>query len=173
MDQHKDELGKDLNQRRREEEILDRIIPTRIINLDKDFDEEETDNLSECRIYNLTKDQEEDLAAIEPDKFLDEDQEEENIQPSKSLKTSYQDHKRQDEETIHPLSSTTELDDQLERAEYFTELDVHWGYDNKHIRDKDKWEMTKTNQELFEPLVIFSSPYSAMTSQTKTDKLFQ
>src|ERR1700678_2808538 len=159
--------------RRREEEILDRIIPTGIMDLDEEFDEEEMDNLSECRTYDLTEDQEEDLASMEPDKFFDEDQEEENIQPLKSLKTSYQDHKRQDKETVHPLSSTTELDDQLERAEYFTELDVHWGYDNEHIRDKDKWEMTETNQGLFEPSVIFSSPYSPMTSQTKTDELFQ
>jgi hypothetical protein len=111
--------------RRREEEILDRIIPTRITDLDKDFDEEEMDNLSECQTYDHTEDQEEDFASIEPDKFLDEDQEEENIQPSKPLKTSYQDHKRQDEETVYPLLSTTELDDQPERAKYFTELDVH------------------------------------------------
>jgi hypothetical protein len=33
---------------RREEEILDRIIPTGIMDLDEDFEEEETDNLSEC-----------------------------------------------------------------------------------------------------------------------------
>src|SRR5271155_3160044 len=60
--------------RRREEEILDRIIPTRIMDLDKDFDEEETDNLSECRIYNPTRNQEEeDFASIEPNKFINED----------------------------------------------------------------------------------------------------
>src|SRR6202522_21199 len=49
--------------RRREEEILNRIIPTEITNLDKAFeeeDEEETDDLSECQPYNLTEDQEED-----------------------------------------------------------------------------------------------------------------
>jgi hypothetical protein len=38
--------------RRREEEILDRIIPTEIVDLDKNFEvedeEEETDNFSEC-----------------------------------------------------------------------------------------------------------------------------
>src|ERR1700678_186433 len=39
--------------------------------------------------------------------------------------------------------------------------------------DKDKWEMTKTNQQLFEPTVITSSLYySPTTSQTETDKLF-
>src|SRR5271168_2202686 len=48
--------------RRREEEILDRIIPTEI--MDKAFeeeDEEEIDNLSECQPYNLPEDQEEDF----------------------------------------------------------------------------------------------------------------
>src|ERR1700678_479488 len=34
--------------RRREEEILDRIIPTKIMDLDETFDEEETNDLSEC-----------------------------------------------------------------------------------------------------------------------------
>src|SRR6202522_2359988 len=39
--------------------------------------------------------------------------------------------------------------------------------------DKDKWEMTKTNQQLFEPTVMTSSLYySPMTSQAKTNKLF-
>src|ERR1700678_2261554 len=50
--------------RRREEEILDRIIPTGIVDLDEAFeeeDEEETDNLSECQPYDLTEDQEEDF----------------------------------------------------------------------------------------------------------------
>src|SRR5271168_5596616 len=97
--------------------------------------------------------------------------EEEDIQSSEPLEASYRDHRRLDEETVHPLLS--ELDDQLIGAKYFAEQDVCWGYDNEHISNKDKWEMTKTNQGLFEPSVIFSSPYSPMTSQTKTDELFQ
>src|ERR1700678_3077185 len=157
--------------RRREEEILDRIIPTGIMDLDRDFDEEETDNLSDCQTYDLAKDQERDLASIESDKFIDEHQEEEDVQPSKPLMTSYRDHKGQDEGTPHPQLS--ELDDQLIGAKYFTEQDVRWGYDDEHIRDKDKWEMTKTNQGLFEPLVKFSSPHPPMTSQTMIEEIFQ
>src|ERR1700678_153198 len=39
--------------------------------------------------------------------------------------------------------------------------------------DKDKWEMTKTNQQLFEPTVMTSSLYySPTTSQAETNKLF-
>src|SRR5271168_2954961 len=134
--------------RRREEEILDRIIPTGIMDLDEDFDEEETDNLSECRTYNHDMDQEEDSIDYQvypfslseqekSDKFIDKDTEEEDIQSLESLNISYLNHGRQDEETVYPLS---ELDDsnQLERAKCFTKQNVQWGYDNKHIKEEDK-----------------------------------
>src|SRR6202522_1848417 len=86
--------------RRREEEILNRIIPTGMKDLDKDFDEEETDNLSESRTYNHDIDQEEDFVDYQvyhcslpeqekSDKFINEDQAEEDTQSSKLLKTSY------------------------------------------------------------------------------------
>src|SRR5271168_2446021 len=117
-------------------------------------------------IYSLLFSEEE-----KSDQFIDEHQEEEDVQPSKSLMTSYRDHKGQDKETVYPLSS--ELDDQLIGAKYFSELDVRWGYDKEHIKDEDKWEMTKTNQQLLEPTVITSSLYySPTTSQTETDELF-
>src|ERR1700678_141850 len=163
--------------RRREEEILNRIIPTGMKDLDKDFDEEETDNLSECRTYDLEDDflpKNHKIYSLsfseeeKPDEFIDEHQEEEDIQPSKPLMTSYQDYRRQDEETPCPLLS--ELDDQLIGAKYFTEQDACWGYDDEHIRDKDKWETIKTNREFFEPLAIFSSPHSPTAPQTDTDE---
>jgi hypothetical protein len=175
--------------RRREEEILDRIIPTEMVDLDRTFseeDEEETDDLSECRPYDLTIDQEEDFISKdyqvcsfslpkqeESDEFINKNSEEGDIQSTEPLKPSFQDYRRQNEEIIHPLSSTTKLNDQLIGAKYFTELDVHWRYDNEQIKDKDKWETTKTNQQLFEPMVMSSSLYySPTTSQTKTDKIF-
>src|ERR1700678_990677 len=96
--------------RRREEEILDRIVPTRIVDLDKAFEEEdkeETNDLSEYRTYDQDMDQEEDFISkdyqIYPfslpgqeksDEFIDEDMEEEDIQSSEPLKASYQDHRR-------------------------------------------------------------------------------
>ena len=92
-----------------------------------------------------------------------------------SLKASYQDHWRQNERTIknnNPLSFISELDNQLIGARYFTEPNKRWGYDNKHIKDKDKWEIAKTNRMLFKPTVIFSSPYSPTIPQTKMDKIF-
>src|ERR1700678_1496155 len=137
--------------KRREEEILNRIIPTEIVDLDKAFEEEdkeETDNLSERQPYNLTKKQEEDYTSKSIDK--------------------------EDKETIYPLSSTTELDDQLERAKYFTKPDMRWKYKNERIVDEDQWKKNfETNQVLFEPTTIFFCPYSPTISQTMIEEIFQ
>jgi hypothetical protein len=138
--------------RRREEEILNRIIPTEIVDLDEAFskeDEEEMDNLSECRPYDLTIDQEEDFLwkdyqvyssslseQEKPDEFIDKNTEEEDIQSLESLNISYQNHERQGEETVNSL--TTEPDEQLDKARYFTELDVRWKYDDRHTEDEDQ-----------------------------------
>src|ERR1700678_2342762 len=136
--------------RRQEKKILDRIIPTEIVDLDEAFreeDEEETDDLSECRPYDLTIDQEEDFVwkdyqvyssslseQEKPDEFIDENTEEEDIQSLEPLNISYQN--RQDEETVNSLSLTTQPDEQLDKARYFTELDVHWKYNDRHMEDK-------------------------------------
>src|SRR5271168_649626 len=99
---------------------------------DKDFNEKETDNLSECQPYNLTIDQEEDFVwkdyqvyssslpkQEKSEEFIDEDTEEEDIQPLESLKVSYRNHKKQNEETIYSLPSELDDSNQLERTEYF------------------------------------------------------
>jgi len=42
------------------------------------------------------------------------------------------------------------------KAKYFTKLDIHWGYNNVHIKEGDKWKAAfHMNQDLFEPLVMF------------------
>src|SRR5271168_4378044 len=105
------------------------------------------------------------------DEFINENTEEEDIQSLESLNISYRNHRRQDEETVNSL--TTEPDGQLDKARYFTELDVRWKYDDRHTEDKDQWKTNfETNQRLFEPMVIFSRPYSPTTSQAKTDEMF-
>src|SRR5271168_2613315 len=132
--------------RRREKEILDRIIPTEIMDLNEPFeeeDEEETDDLSKCRPYDLTIDQEEDFAwkdyqvypsslskQEKPDEFINEDIEEEDIQSLEPLNIFYRNHRRQDEETVNSL--TAEPDGQPDKARYFSEPDKCWGYDNEH-----------------------------------------
>src|ERR1700678_4067873 len=131
--------------RRREEEILNRIIPTGMKDLDKDFDEEEMDNLSESRTYDHDIDQEEDFVDYQVYHCSLPEQEEEDIQSSKLLKASYRDHERQNEDTFQPLSELDDLN-QLDKARYLTELDVRWKYDDR--------------------------PYSPTTSQAKTDKIF-
>ena len=89
------------------------------VNLTINAKYQEEDFASDCRVYSLSFSEQE-----KPDKLIDEEMEEEDIQPSKPLKPSYQDHWRQDKETIknvHPLSFISEPDDQLERTEYFTD----------------------------------------------------
>jgi len=56
----------------------------------------------------------------------------------------------------YPLLLISELVSQLCRARYFTKLDVHWGFNNIHIKPGDKWKVAfQTNRGVFEPLVMF------------------
>jgi len=56
----------------------------------------------------------------------------------------------------YPLPLISELVSQLCRARYFTKLDVHWGFNNIHIKPGDKWKVAfQTNRGVFEPLVMF------------------
>jgi len=56
----------------------------------------------------------------------------------------------------YPLPLISELVSQLRGARYFTKLDVHWGFNNVHIKPRDEWKAAfQTNQGLFELLVMF------------------
>ena len=59
------------------------------------------------------------------------------------------------------------------KAKYFMKLDVHWGYNNAHIKEGDKWKATlRINWGLFEPLVMFFSlTNSPSTFQTMMDDI--
>jgi hypothetical protein len=59
--------------------------------------------------------------------------------------------------------------------QYFTKLDVQWGYNNVHIREGDEWKAAfRTNQGLFEPLVMyFGLTNSPATFQTIMNGIFQ
>jgi hypothetical protein len=69
------------------------------------------------------------------------------------------------DDLIHPLKNTR----------YFTKLDIHWGYNNVHIREGDEWKAAfHTNRGLFEPLVMyFGLTYSLATFQTMMNEIFQ
>ena len=58
----------------------------------------------------------------------------------------------------YPLPIISELVNNLCSAQYFTKLDIHWGYNNVYIKEGDEWEAAfQTNQGLFEALVMFFS----------------
>jgi hypothetical protein len=60
-------------------------------------------------------------------------------------------------------------------VQYFTVIDVHWGFNNVRIREGDEWKaMFITNWGLFEPLVMYFSMCNALaTLQRMMDVLFQ
>jgi hypothetical protein len=59
-------------------------------------------------------------------------------------------------------------------AKYFTKLDVHWGYNNVHICEGDKWKAAfRMNCGLFEPLVMyFGLTNSPATFQMMMNEIF-
>jgi len=75
----------------------------------------------------------------------------------------------------YPLSLISKLVSQLCRARYFTKLDVHWGFNNIHIKPRDEWKVAFcTNCGLFEPLVMFfRMTNSPATFQTMMNNIFR
>src|SRR6202522_687850 len=169
--------------RRREKEILDRIIPTETMDSDEPFaeeDEEEMNDLSKWRTYNQENESSPMRRGIysplfteeeELDEFIDENTEEEDIQPLEPLTVSYQN--KQDEEIVNSSILTTEPDEQLDRARYFPEQDEHWKYDDRRTEEENQWGInSRTDQESFDPTDIFSSPYCPTTSRTRMNETF-
>jgi len=75
----------------------------------------------------------------------------------------------------YPLPLISELVSQLRRAKYFTKLDVQWGFNNVHIKPRDKWKAAfHTNHGLFEPLMMFfGMTNSSATFQTMMNDIFR
>ena len=59
--------------------------------------------------------------------------------------------------------------------QYFTKLDVHWGYNNVQIKEGDEWKAVfRTNHSLFEPLVMyFRLMNSPATFQAMMNEIFE
>lgn len=120
------------------------------------------------KIYPLSKSEQGEL-----DKFLEEHLASGRIRPSKSEYASpfffvkkkdgslrpVQDYRRLNEMTIknrYPLPLVSDLMDKLKGAQYFTKLDVRWGYNNVRMKEGDEHKAAfLTNRGLFEPLVMF------------------
>ena len=67
----------------------------------------------------------------------------------------------------YPLFLISKLISQLQRAKYFTKLNVYWDFNNVQIKPGNEWKTTfHTNYRLFKPLVMFFS----MTNSTATFK---
>jgi len=75
----------------------------------------------------------------------------------------------------YPLSLISKLVSQLHGVRYFTKLDVHWGFNNVHIKPGDKWKAAfRTNHGLFAPLVMFfGMTNSSTTFQTMMNDIFR
>ena len=61
------------------------------------------------------------------------------------------------------------------KAQYFTKLDIHWGYNNVRIKEGDEWKATSwTNRGLFEPLfMFFGLTNSPATFQTMMNDIYK
>src|SRR6266478_1820395 len=56
----------------------------------------------------------------------------------------------------YPLPLVSDVLTRLRDAEWFTTLDLHWGFNNVHLKEGDEWKAAfSTNQGLFELLVMF------------------
>ena len=143
--------------------------------------------LSGCKIYPLSLTEQKEL-----DAFLKENLESSRIQPSKSPMSSsvffikkkdgslrlVQDYRALNAimmKNKYPLPLISELINKLQGAKYFTKLDVHWGFNNVHMKEGDKWKAAfQTNQGLYKPLVMFFGlTNSPATFQTIMDAIFE
>jgi hypothetical protein len=89
-----------------------------------------------------------------------------------------QDYRKLNDMTIknrYPLPLIQEMIDKLQRARYFTTLDVRWGYNNVRIKEGDKWKAAfVTNRGLYKPLVMFFGLMNLpATFQAMMNKLFR
>ena len=70
-----------------------------------------------------------------------------------------QDYRKLNEITVknsYPLPLVSDVLTHLQGAEFFTVLDLQWGFNNVWIKEGDEWKAAfQTNRGLFEPTVMF------------------
>ena len=142
---------------------------------------------SGCKIYPLSPAEQKEL-----DMFLEENLETGRIQPSKSPMSSpvffikkkdgslqlVQDYWALNAVTIknkYPLPLISKPINKLQGAQYFTKLDIRWGFNNDRMKDRDEWKAAfRTNRGLYEPLVMFFGLTNSLaTFQTMMDAIFE
>ncbi len=74
----------------------------------------------------------------------------------------------------YPLPLIADLVNQAPGKDWYTTMDIRWGYNNIRIKDGDQWKAAfKTDRGLFKPLVMFFElTNSPTTFQTMMDDLF-
>ncbi|KAG5719434.1 hypothetical protein E4T56_gene20669 [Termitomyces sp. T112] len=74
----------------------------------------------------------------------------------------------------YTLLLISKLINNLQGAQYFTKLDIWWGYNNMCIQEGDEWKAAfQTNWGLFEPLIMFFRlTNSPTTFQTMMNNIF-
>src|SRR6266576_4585150 len=75
----------------------------------------------------------------------------------------------------YPLPLISDLMIKLKGSEYFTKLDIRWGYNNVQIKESDRWKATFiTNRGLFETnAMFFGLRNSPATFQAMMDDYFR
>ena len=78
-------------------------------------------------------------------------------------------------ENKYSLPLISELVNKIQGAQYFTKLNVQWGFNNIRIKDGDESKAAfHTNHKLFEPLVMFFRLTNGLaTFQTMMDNIFK
>src|SRR5258708_13674021 len=76
---------------------------------------------------------------------------------------------------MYPLPLISDLMINLKESEFFTKLDLRWGYNNIQIKEGDEWKAAfVTNRGLFEPTVMFFGlRNSPATFQAMMDDYFR
>ena len=92
-------------------------------------------------------------------------------------KRMVQDYRYLNEHTVrnnYPLPLISQLVNKLKGSQYFTKIDLRWGYNNVRIKEGDEWKATFVcHRGSYEPTVMFFSLCnSPATFQTMMNELF-
>jgi len=93
----------------------------------------------------------------------------------KCMVMDYRKLNRQTVKNNYPLPLIMELVDNMGSKQVFTKMDLQWGYNNVHIKERDKWKAAfTTHVGSFEPVVMFfGMTNSPATFQVMMNKILR